>query len=83
MLVGPDGNENRHADTDFLGIEQRHALADHAGFLEPLNPAPARGHRQTDLAGDLGNRLCRIFLKKGKDLAIRRIHGCHVVGLSV
>ena len=83
MLVGPDRHEHRHADTDLLGVEKRHPLADDAGLLKPLNATPARRDRQTHLARDLGNGLCRVFLNKGEDLAIRCIHGCHSTAFLV
>jgi hypothetical protein len=63
MLIRPDGDKDRHANTEFLRVEQGHALADDAGFLQPLNSAPAWGNRQADLTGNIGDRLGRIFLK--------------------
>jgi len=62
--------ENLRVEADLLAVQQGHLTANHALFLEPLDPSPARRLRQADLFGDLRAGERGVFLQQGQDTAV-------------
>ena len=68
-----DRHEDRQAEPDCLGFDQRHGGRDHAVGAESLNSPPARGLGQPDPGSDVGDGERGVLLKDRQDSPVHII----------